>query len=142
MVVVVALERGLLLLNLLSIVIPGLYLGWLATSLFVSRTFFFFLKKPACLASILFSLCGRCCPLVPRYGGNPYNRPPHQLRDTLLRFVWTTSHIKQRVCLNEPFREDALHEEFIDAAIWCVSTFSTQPCLGCVVTANLGKEWS
>lgn len=42
MVVVVALERGLLLLNLLSIVIPGLYLRWLATSLFFSRPFFFF----------------------------------------------------------------------------------------------------
>lgn len=49
---------------------------------------------------------------------------------------------EQRVCLNEPFREDALHEEFIDVAIWCVSTYSTQPCLGCVVTANLEKEWS
>lgn len=41
MVVVIALERGLLLLNLLSIVITGIYLGWLATSLFFSRTFFF-----------------------------------------------------------------------------------------------------
>lgn len=41
MVVVVALERGLLLLNLLSIVIPGLYLGWLATSLSSQGLFFF-----------------------------------------------------------------------------------------------------
>lgn len=49
---------------------------------------------------------------------------------------------EQRVCLNEPFRAEALRKEFIDAAIWCVSTYSPQPCLGCVVTANLGKEWS
>lgn len=56
MVVVVALERGLLLLNLLSIVIPGLYLGWLATSLFVSRTFFFFKETSMSGKHFIFSL--------------------------------------------------------------------------------------
>lgn len=81
--------------------------------------------------------------MVTRYGGDcPKTR---QLIDCTALYYCLCGPLilyEQRVCLNEPLRAEALHKEFIDATIWCVSTYSPQPCLECVVTANLGKEWS